>query len=119
MPRQERLCTLCKNGMGDEYHILFVCNNSVETAIVGSKLIPNYYRQYPWMNKFTKLLTYCHIDVYKKPCSFYTKKSLVCVLFVLSAMYDMYMCVWPQVTHFMCLSVIGDVYKVRKETDFK
>jgi hypothetical protein len=28
VPRQERICNLCRNGLGDEFHYVFTCNNT-------------------------------------------------------------------------------------------
>ena len=44
--REDRKCNFCGNGTGDEFHILFLCENEI-VAILRNKYIPNYYRIHP------------------------------------------------------------------------
>jgi hypothetical protein len=43
IPREERICHLCKETIGDEYHFLLVCKNE-NTITLRNKYLPNYYR---------------------------------------------------------------------------
>lgn len=58
--REQRLCTLCGNGVGDEYHLLFTCVHPVVSEL-SSKFIPNYHKTNPNMNKFGGLLSICKV----------------------------------------------------------
>lgn len=70
--REQRLCTLCGNGVGDEYHLLFTCVHPVVSEL-RSKFIPNYYKTNPNMNKFGGLLSICNVQVHKKLAIFLKK----------------------------------------------
>ena len=63
--REQRLCTLCGNGVGDEYHLLFTCMHPVVSEL-RSKFIPNYYKTNPNMNTFGGLFSICNVQVHKK-----------------------------------------------------
>lgn len=58
--REQRLCTLCGNGVGDEYHLLFTCVHPVVSEL-SSKFIPNFHKTNPNMNKFGALLSICKV----------------------------------------------------------
>ena len=58
--RNLRFCHLCdENKMGDEYHILFECNNATVKEL-RKKFIPNMYCVNPSMMKFIKLFQMCN-----------------------------------------------------------
>ena len=59
IPREQRLCTLCGNGVGDEYHLSFTCVHPVASEL-RSKFIANYYKTNPNMNTFGGLLSICN-----------------------------------------------------------
>ena len=70
--REDRICMLCNEHIGDEYHILFVCKNDAIVQL-RNKYIPNYYRVYPNHLKMEGLLSFCNVRVYKQ-LSIYVKK---------------------------------------------
>ena len=43
IPREDRICLLCKETIGDEYHFLLVCKNE-NIITLRNKYLPNYYR---------------------------------------------------------------------------
>ena len=64
MPRQDRICNLCINGSGDEFHYLFNCNNT-NIKNLRDKYIPQYYIKNPSENKMKGMLSICHVQLYK------------------------------------------------------
>lgn len=44
LQRNDRICTLCNMGIGDEFHYLFLCNNT-NVKQLRSKFIPSYYQK--------------------------------------------------------------------------
>ena len=72
IPRPERICTLCHKFIGDEFHVLFVCQHD---SIVNyrNKYLPKYYTINPQYIKFEGLLSICNMEVYKR-LSFFIKK---------------------------------------------
>ena len=46
VPKNERICNLCENGIGDEFHYLFICEKQ-EIKSIREKFIPTYYTKYP------------------------------------------------------------------------
>jgi hypothetical protein len=65
IPREERICHLCKETIGDEYNFLFVCKNE-NIITLRNKYLPNYYRVYPNHAKFEGLLSICNTEFYKR-----------------------------------------------------
>lgn len=72
--RENRICTLCNEGIGDEFHILFTCKNA-DVSALRSKFIPNYYVMNPSKKKFTGLLSICNVQVQRK-LSIFVKKII-------------------------------------------
>ena len=72
IPREQRLCTLCGNRVGDEYHLLFTCVHPVASEL-RSKFITNYYKTNPNMNTFGGLLSICNVQVHTKLAIFLKK----------------------------------------------
>ena len=62
--REDRICRLCNENIGDENHYLFVCK-STEISNLRTKFIPAYYIKYPNYEKLASLLQYCNIRIYK------------------------------------------------------
>jgi hypothetical protein len=56
IPREERICHLCKETIGDEYHFSLVCKNE-NIITLRNKYLPNYYRAYPNHAKRVNLST--------------------------------------------------------------
>ena len=54
--KENRIYTLCNEGIGDEFHTLFICKNA-DVSALGSTSIPNYYVINPSKNKFTGLMS--------------------------------------------------------------
>ena len=46
IPKEDRICNLCKEALGDEFHYLFICKN-IELANLREKLLPKYYVNFP------------------------------------------------------------------------
>ena len=65
IPREDRICTLCNENIGDEYHILFVCKNNAIVQL-RNKYLPEYYVVNPNRFKFEGLLSFCNVKVYRK-----------------------------------------------------
>ena len=65
VPRPERICTLCNTHIGDEFHVLFTCPNATIVEL-RNMFLPDYYKKYPNINKMSRLLMYCNIEVYKR-----------------------------------------------------
>ena len=72
IPVEERLCHKCHEGIGDEFHYLFVCK-SPELVNGREKMIPRYYTNFPCKQKLIGLLSYCNITLYKKVSLFIRK----------------------------------------------
>jgi hypothetical protein len=72
IPKDERVCTLCGQSIGDEFHLLFVCCNEY---LVNMRRIylPRYYVTYPSIVKMYGLLSFCNVEVYKR-LSLFIKK---------------------------------------------
>lgn len=64
VPKEERICHLCGNGLGDEFHYLFVCENE-DLKKFRKKYIPSYYTVTPRDYKLKRLLMFCNVELYK------------------------------------------------------
>ena len=76
--------------IGDEFHILFLCENEI-VVILRNNYIPNYYRIHPSYVKLVGLLSICNsqlykkkVSVYKKNCSFIMNLYIICIKNILS-----------------------------------
>jgi hypothetical protein len=74
IPREERICHLCKETIGDEYHFLLVCENE-NIITLRNKYLPNYYRSYPNHANFEGLLSICSVELYKRLSIFIRKAA--------------------------------------------
>ena len=72
IPREDRKCTLCNDGIGDEFHLLFICKHG-SIAALRNKLIPSYYTNHPSLIKFERLLSICNTELYKRISLFIRK----------------------------------------------
>ena len=72
IPREDRKCHLCNNGLGDEYHIFFICKHD-SIIELRNKYIPSYYTNFPSVIKFEGLLSICNIELYKRISLFIRK----------------------------------------------
>ena len=63
IPREDRKCNFCGNRIGDEFHILFLCENEI-VVILRNKYIPNNYRIHPSYFKLVGLLSICSSQLY-------------------------------------------------------
>jgi hypothetical protein len=54
VPKHERICNLCGNRIGDEFHYLFICEKQ-EIKTFREKFIPIYYMKYPTELKFSRM----------------------------------------------------------------
>ena len=75
IPREERTCNLCTNGIGDEFHIMFICKNE-NIVLLRNKYLPMYYTAHPSIIKFEGLLSYCNTALYKKLSLFIRKVNV-------------------------------------------
>lgn len=65
VPREKRICHLCKNGLGDEFHYLFLCSfNAIEK--LRALYIPSYYSNNPREYKLKGLLSLSATPSYRK-----------------------------------------------------
>jgi hypothetical protein len=63
--RENRKCTKCsKDVIGDEYHYLFICNNT-EIQRIRSKYIPKYYVQNSCVAKMAGIFSLCNSQLLK------------------------------------------------------
>ena len=62
IPKEERLCNLCSESIGDEFHYIFLCNNATIVNL-RNKYIPHYYCTNPSIYKMKGFLSLCHQDV--------------------------------------------------------
>ena len=69
IPKNERICHFCRNGVGDEYHILFICENQ-EIKNIREKYLPQYYTVNPREYKLKGLMMYCHTELYRQLAHF-------------------------------------------------
>ena len=60
IPKDERVCTLCGQSIGDEFHLLFCCCNEYLVNLRRIYL-PRYY---PSIVKMNGLLSFCNVEVY-------------------------------------------------------
>jgi hypothetical protein len=72
IPVEKRICNMCNENIGDEFHYLFICK-SPELVRIRENLIPEYYTRYPNKQKLSGLLSYCNVNLYKKVSSFIKK----------------------------------------------
>lgn len=71
-PRHERICPLCRNGIGDEYHYLFICDNE-SIVQLRQTYIPRYYYVNPSVYKMKGMLTFCHVKLLSYIATFVSK----------------------------------------------
>ena len=72
VPKDERICNLCGNGIGDEVHYLFICQNQ-DIKSIREKVIPKYYIRYPSQKKLSYMMMYCHVELYRNMSTFLRK----------------------------------------------
>jgi hypothetical protein len=72
IPKDERVCTLCGQSIGDKFQLLCVCCNEY---LVNPRHIylPRYYVTYPSIVKMNGFLSFCNVEVYKR-LSLFIKK---------------------------------------------
>ena len=62
VPRDQRSCKLCTQGIGDEYHYLFECLSD-EVVKLRKKYIPTYYINNPNKTKMGGMFSNCHVQL--------------------------------------------------------
>lgn len=72
VPEENRICYLCMNGLGDEYHYVSECTNDVIINLQND-YIPAYYRTNANRHKFYGMLKYCNPNVLN-PLSLFIRK---------------------------------------------
>ena len=72
IPKENRICHLCNEGVGNEYHYLFVCTHP-QILELRQKFIPQYYLRHPSIDKLKRMMSYCNVQLYKKICIFLKK----------------------------------------------
>ena len=65
VPKKDRICTLCRKAIGDEFHLLFTCTDDYITS-QRNKYLPIYYTKNPSNVKMEGLLSICNVEVYKR-----------------------------------------------------
>jgi hypothetical protein len=60
--REHRICHLFSDGVGDEYHYLFLCTNEAVFEIK-TKILPKYYHLNPYINKMGGILSLCNVKL--------------------------------------------------------
>ena len=60
--RNDRICTFCRDDIGDEFHYLFICKHEL-IADLRSKFIPKYYTLNPTIHKLKGLLSLCKVPL--------------------------------------------------------
>jgi len=59
VPRHERLCNLCNDGVGDEFHYLFYCKHQLIVNF-RQKFIPKYFYINPNLTKAKGMFSSCN-----------------------------------------------------------
>ena len=59
---EDRICHLCRDGVGDEYHYLFPCKNEAVFEL-RQKHIPRYYHLNTNINKMGGMLSLCNLEL--------------------------------------------------------
>ena len=70
--RNYRICTFCRDNIGDEFHYLFICKHEL-IADLRSKFIPKYYTLNPTIHKMKGLLSLCKVPLLKHISLFISK----------------------------------------------
>ena len=106
-------------------HYLFLCEKQ-EITTIREKFIPIYYTKYPTELKLSRMLMYCHVELYRNLASFLkimvrflqTVRFLSCMLFIyyfvlLYCIYDMSICIYIECEFAMssCTPVCLSLYK--------
>ena len=60
--RDNRVCKLCFQGIGDEFHYLFLCKHE-KIDLLRSKYVPLYFSKFPSISKMKGLLSLCHVEL--------------------------------------------------------
>ena len=60
--KNERICKLCRTGLGDESHYICLCNCD-EVKLLRQKYIPRYYLEDPHVIKLHQMLKNCNTRV--------------------------------------------------------
>ena len=70
--REDRICHLCSDEVGDEYHYLFLYKNEAELR---QKYIPRYYHLTPntCLNKMGGMLSLCNVKLLSNIAVFVNK----------------------------------------------
>ena len=70
--RNDRMCTFCRENIGDEFHYLFICKHKLIAAL-RSKFLPKYYTSNPTIHKMNGLLSLCNVPLFKNISLFISK----------------------------------------------
>ena len=62
VPKNERICKLCRTGLGDEFNYICLCNCN-EVKLLRQKYFSMYYLEYPHVIKLHQMLTNCNTRV--------------------------------------------------------
>ena len=68
----DRMCTLCRGNIGDEFHYLFICKHQLIAAL-RPNFIPKYYTSNPTIHKIKGLFSLCNGPVLKNISLFISK----------------------------------------------
>ena len=70
--RNDKMCTFCRENIGDEFQYLFICKHELIAAL-RSKFIPKYYTSNPTIHKMKGLLSLCKVPLLKHISLFISK----------------------------------------------
>jgi hypothetical protein len=72
--REDTICHLCRDGVGDEYHYLFLCKNEA-VFYLRQTYIPRYYHLTPntCINKMGGMLSLCNVKLLSNIAVFVNK----------------------------------------------
>ena len=62
IPKENRICKLCYDGIGDEFHYLFLCKD-YNVELLRKKYVPLYFSKCPTKFKMKGLLSLCHTEL--------------------------------------------------------
>lgn len=72
IPKQDRICTLCRDNIGDEFHLLFKCSHQ-NIVDLREKFLPRYFSVIPTYRKMDGLFSLCNVALYKRLSVFIKK----------------------------------------------
>lgn len=72
IPKENRICLLCNNHIGNEFHYLFICTHP-NVVSLRNRYIPTYYINNPSLHKMKGMIMISNISLHKR-LSFFIKR---------------------------------------------